>query len=199
MHIRISLKEYVLCPNMFCVIITGMIFEVLSINYDFRGFMIATRTDFMPTTEKTTQVMSFYKCLQNRHCFTFAEKEAGEFVRSIVLLKRLCRSQIILLRFLCCSLTYRFLYYRMLPIVIKEEESQTKYSRTRQEEIFQRFIGEVEKHYRRERSVKFYADSLCISPKYLSTVVYKVSRQLAGQWIDAYVILEAKTLLKSGS
>ena len=78
----------------------------------------------------------------------------------------------------------------MLPIVIKEEESQTKYSRTRQEEIFQRFIGEVEKHYRRERSVKFYADSLCISPKYLSTVVYKVSRQLAGQWIDAYVILE---------
>ena len=81
MHIRISLKEYVLRPNMFCVIITGMIFEVLSINYDFRGFMIATRTDFMPTTEKTTQVMSFYKCLQNRHCFTFAEKEAGEFVR----------------------------------------------------------------------------------------------------------------------
>ena len=50
MHIRISLKEYVLRPNMFCVIITGMIFEVLSINYDFRGFMIATRTDFMPTT-----------------------------------------------------------------------------------------------------------------------------------------------------
>ena len=86
----------------------------------------------------------------------------------------------------------------MLPVVLKEEESRSKYSHTRQEEIFQRFIGEVEKHYRKERSVKFYADLLCISPKYLSTVIYKISQQLAGEWIDAYVILEAKTLLKSG-
>ena len=198
MHIRISLKEYVLRPNMFCVIITGMIFEVLSINYDFRGFMIATRTDFMPTTEKTTQVMSFYKCLQNRHCFTFAEKEAGEFVRIYRSAKATLQESDHPFTIPMLQSYVQILYYRMLPIVIKEEESQTKYSRTRQEEIFQRFIGEVEKHYRRERSVKFYADSLCISPKYLSTVVYKVSRQLAGQWIDAYVILEAKTLLKSG-
>lgn len=108
MHIRISLKEYVLRPNMFCVIITGMIFEVLSINYDFRGFMIATRTDFMPTTEKTTQVMSFYKCLQNRHCFTFAEKEAGEFVRIYRSAKATLQESDHPLRFLCCSLTYRF-------------------------------------------------------------------------------------------
>ena len=92
----------------------------------------------------------------------------------------------------------QILYYRMLPIVLKEEESRSKYSHTRQEEIFQRFIGEVEKHYRKERSVKFYADLLCISPKYLSTVIYKISQQLAGEWIDAYEILEAKTLLKSG-
>ena len=61
LHVRISLKEYTLRPDMFCVIITGMIFEVLSISNDFRGFMIATRTNFMPVTEKTTQVMSFYK------------------------------------------------------------------------------------------------------------------------------------------
>ncbi|MFS2722854.1 AraC family transcriptional regulator [Bacteroides thetaiotaomicron] len=197
-HIRISLKEYVLRPNMFCVIITGMIFEVLSISYDFRGFMITTRTDFMPTTEKTTQVMSFYKCLQNRHCFTFAEKEAGEFVRIYRSAKATLQESDHPFKIPMLQSYVQILYYRMLPIVIKEEESQSKYSRTRQEEIFQRFIGEVEKHYRKERSVKFYADLLCISPKYLSTVVYKVSRQLAGQWIDAYVILEAKTLLKSG-
>jgi len=197
-HIRISLKEYVLCPNMFCVIITGMIFEVLSISYDFRGFMMATRTDFMPTTEKTTQVMSFYKCLQNRHCFTFAEKEVGEFVRIYRSAKATLQESDHPFRIPMLQSYVQILYYRMLPIVIKEEESQSKYSRTRQDEIFQRFIGEVEKHYRKERSVRFYADLLCISPKYLSTVIYKISQQLAGEWIDAYVILEAKTLLKSG-
>lgn len=197
-HIRISLKEYVLRPNMFCVIITGMIFEVLSISYDFRGFMIATRTNFMPVTEKTTQVMSFYKSLQNRHCYTFAEKEVAEFVRVYRSAKATLQDADHPFRIPMLQSYVQILYYRMLPIVTKEKESQSKYSHTRQEEIFQRFIGEVEKHYRKERSVRFYADLLCISPKYLSTVIYKISQQLAGEWIDAYVILEAKTLLKSG-
>ena len=198
LHVRISLKEYTLRPDMFCVIITGMIFEVLSISNDFRGFMIATRTNFMPVTEKTTQVMSFYKCLQSRHCFVLEEKEVMAFVGVYHSIKATLQELDHPYRIPMLQSYVQILYYRMLPIVLKEEESRSKYSLTRQEEIFQRFIGEVEKHYRKERSVKFYADLLCISPKYLSTVIYKISQQLAGEWIDAYVILEAKTLLKSG-
>ena len=198
LYVRISLKEYTLRPDMFCVIITGMIFEVLSISNDFRGFMIATRTNFMPVTEKTTQVMSFYKCLQSRHCFGLEEKEVMAFVGVYHSIKATLQELDHPYRIPMLQSYVQILYYRMLPIVLKEEESRSKYSHTRQEEIFQRFIGEVEKHYRKERSVKFYADLLCISPKYLSTVIYKISQQLAGEWIDAYVILEAKTLLKSG-
>lgn len=198
LHVRISLKEYTLRPDMFCVIITGMIFEVLSISNDFRGFMIATRTNFMPVTEKTTQVMSFYKCLQSRHCFGLEEKEVMAFVGVYHSIKATLQELDHPYRIPMLQSYIQILYYRMLPIVLKEEESRSKYSHTRQEEIFQRFIGEVEKHYRKERSVKFYADLLCISPKYLSTVIYKISQRLAGEWIDAYVILEAKTLLKSG-
>ena len=198
LHVRISLKEYTLRPDMFCVIITGMIFEVLSISNDFRGFMIATRTNFMPVTEKTTQVMSFYKCLQSRHCFVLEEKEVMAFVGVYHSIKATLQELDHPYRIPMLQSYVQILYYRMLPIVLKEEESRSKYSHTRQEEIFQRFIGEVEKHYRKERSVKFYADLLCISPKYLSTVIYRISQQLAGEWIDAYVILEAKTLLKSG-
>ena len=198
LHVRISLKEYTLRPDMFCVIITGMTFEVLSISNDFRGFMIATRTNFMPVTEKTTQVMSFYKCLQSRHCFVLEEKEVMAFVGVYHSIKATLQELDHPYKIPMLQSYVQILYYRMLPIVLKEEESRSKYSHTRQEEIFQRFIGEVEKHYRKERSVKFYADLLCISPKYLSTVIYKISQQLAGEWIDAYVILEAKTLLKSG-
>ena len=193
LHVRISLKEYTLRPDMFCVIITGMIFEVLSISNDFRGFMIATRTNFMPVTEKTTQVMSFYKCLQSRHCFVLEEKEVMAFVGVYHSIKATLQELDHPYRIPMLQSYIQILYYRMLPIVLKEEESRSKYSHTRQEEIFQRFIGEVEKHYRKERSVKFYADLLCISPKYLSTVIYKISQRLAGEWIDAYVILEAKT------
>ena len=166
LHVRISLKEYTLRPDMFCVIITGMIFEVLSISNDFRGFMIATRTNFMPVTEKTTQVMSFYKCLQSRHCFVLEEKEVMAFVGVYHSIKATLQELDHPYRIPMLQSYVQILYYRMLPIVLKEEESRSKYSHTRQEEIFQRFIGEVEKHYRKERSVKFYADLLCISPNY---------------------------------
>ena len=52
-------------------------------------------------------------------------------------------------------------------------------------------------NYKQERSVAFYADKLCVTAKYLSLISKEVSGQPAGNWIDEYVILEAKTLLKS--
>ena len=52
---------------------------------------------------------------------------------------------------------------------------------------------------RSERSVKFYADQLCLTPKHLSGVVKEVSGKTVGEWIDELVILEAKALLNSSS
>ncbi|MBQ2297918.1 MAG: AraC family transcriptional regulator, partial [Bacteroidaceae bacterium] len=46
------------------------------------------------------------------------------------------------------------------------------------------------------RSITFYADKLCISPKYLSSVVHSVSGKYATDWINQCVILEAKNMLK---
>lgn len=198
LQIRIALKEYVLHPNMFVIIIPGIIFEVLSTSDDFRGFMVATRNDFMPVTEKTTQVMSFYKCLQEKYCFTFEEKDVPEFVKVYRAIKETLLDEEHPFRISISQSYVQIMYYRMAPVVIKEAEMQSKYPRTRQEEIFYNFVNAVETHYRKERSVKFYADLLCLSPKYLSSVIYKVSQKLAGEWIDGYVILEAKTLLKSG-
>ncbi|MFQ6940936.1 MAG: helix-turn-helix domain-containing protein [Alistipes finegoldii] len=37
---------------------------------------------------------------------------------------------------------------------------------------------------------------LCITPKYLTTLIKRISGQSVSEWIDNYVILEAKTLLK---
>lgn len=68
---------------------------------------------------------------------------------------------------------------------------------SRQYELYARFFREVQKHYTQERSIAYYANLLCVTPKYLSQVVRRVSGRLAGEWISDYVILEAKALLKS--
>ena len=73
--------------------------------------------------------------------------------------------------------------------------SSSEYNRN--QEIYSRFIQAVQKNYVQERSITYYADLLCISPKYLSQVIKNVTGRLAGEWISDYVILEAKALLKS--
>ena len=66
----------------------------------------------------------------------------------------------------------------------------------RNDYIFDEFMILLNEHHIKERSVKFYANKMCITPRHLSLIIKKVSGETAAQWIDAYVILESKNLLK---
>lgn len=74
-----------------------------------------------------------------------------------------------------------------------ELENQTH---NRAKEYFTQFTQLLSENYKRERSVGFYARQLCITPKYLTTLIKRVSGKSVSEWIDNFVILEAKTLLK---
>lgn len=66
---------------------------------------------------------------------------------------------------------------------------------TRKEEILSKFILEVLQNFRSERSVSFYADKLCVTPKHLSAVAKDITGHTASELIDHYVIMEAKIML----
>lgn len=66
---------------------------------------------------------------------------------------------------------------------------------TRKEEILSKFVMEIIRNFRTERSVAFYADKLCMTPKHLSAVCKDVTSHTASELIDHYVIMEAKTML----
>ena len=70
---------------------------------------------------------------------------------------------------------------------------------TRADEIFTNFIRLVELHYKHERRVGWYAEMLTITPKYLSETVKGVSGRTPNEWIDSYVTLEVRVLLKTSS
>ena len=55
----------------------------------------------------------------------------------------------------------------------------------------------VNVHFTAERSVKFYADKLFVTPKHLTETVKEATGKTAGEWIDETVILEAKVLLQN--
>ncbi len=65
----------------------------------------------------------------------------------------------------------------------------------RSEIIFDEFLSLLDRYSSTDRNVKFYADKLNISTKYLSAVVKGVSGKTAARWIDEAVVQEAKNLL----
>lgn len=70
-------------------------------------------------------------------------------------------------------------------------------SSTRQSELFTGFITLVHEHCSRDREVSFYADKLCISTRYLSTIVRSMAQASAKELIDRLVMVEIKMLLQS--
>ncbi len=60
-----------------------------------------------------------------------------------------------------------------------------------------RFIALVIQSSKEHRSVDYYADKLCVTPRHLSKTIQQTISCTAKEWIDDYVILELKVTLHS--
>ena len=66
----------------------------------------------------------------------------------------------------------------------------------RSPEYFERLMSLLSEYYREQRNVEFYAEKMSISSKHLSRVIRDYTGKSVHQWIDEFVALEIKNLLK---
>ena len=90
------------------------------------------------------------------------------------------------------------MFYDLSNVIYRVQQIENK-RQTRADAIFTQFIKLVEDNYRHERRVSWYAEQMCITPKYLSETVKAVSKNTPNEWIDKYVTLEARVLLKTST
>lgn len=50
----------------------------------------------------------------------------------------------------------------------------------------------LDTYHGQERAIQFYADKMCLTPKYLSSMIKAYSGKGPLEWINEFVILEAK-------
>lgn len=67
---------------------------------------------------------------------------------------------------------------------------------THSREVFNQFIHLINKHSHQERQLTFYSNLLCLSERYLGTLIKQESGITAKVWIDKAVITDAQVLLK---
>ena len=88
------------------------------------------------------------------------------------------------------------MFYDMSGVIYRIEQSSAK-KQSRADVIFARFIALLQENFRIERRVSWYAKQLEITAKYLSEVVKNVSKRTPNEWIDSYVVLEIRVMLKN--
>lgn len=95
-------------------------------------------------------------------------------------------------KLLLLALTYRICSMYNRKLVNDGEEAGG-----RKNEIFIRLIQLIEKYYMQERGVEFYADKLCLSPKYLSAVSKSICGYTVQELVFKAIIRKCISLLKN--
>lgn len=69
--------------------------------------------------------------------------------------------------------------------------------KSRGDEIFEQFVELLRANYKSQHELGYYAEQMCLTPKYLSKAVRMATGRTATEWIDDYVTTESKALLSS--
>lgn len=87
-----------------------------------------------------------------------------------------------------------FLWY--VDYLWSRHEEANRQSQTREQRLFSDFIQLVSRDAAQQHQVEYYASCLCLSPRYVSTLIKNVSGKTAKEWIDDAIIIRTKIALK---
>lgn len=190
--VKLNLKEYEFRAGQVVVVSPGVVFELQSYpEDDMCNFtMIAFANSFMENWQKDNYLTAY---MQGRVCEAISDEELCRRTLALTELmwgvlhdknysKRTVQS---LLGVVFCQIDY----FR------QRQEERSPACVSRQEEVLERFIALVNEHACRERSVGFYADRLCMTPRYLGAVIRASSGKTVMEWVNEAVMQEAKLML----
>ena len=194
-----NLKEYRLKKDSLFIIGPKHILQIQSDNR-FKAHVIVITPDFLRRINiDTKHMMPLFLQFGSRPCMELTHKECTSLRSFISMVEQELEGPetdfaVEIVGGLIAATIYKV--GDILTHYIEEHPELENPIHNRAEEYFKQFTELLGEHYTRERSVGYYARQLCITPKYLTTLIKRISGKSVSEWIDSYVILEAKTLLK---
>lgn len=191
LRLRVNLREMEFKTGDLLIVSPGTVFEFLYVSPDWDLSMLAFSNSLMENWQKEELLQTY---LQGRLCLhlSLTAQEVQRMEQLFALLWEVVHDQ----PFPKASVQSLIsLFFHQVDFVRKSGQLAEKQKRTRQEEVFNRFLELVNKYAVRERSIAFYADRLYLTPRYLSTLVRQASGRTVMDWVNEAVVQEAKLRL----
>ncbi len=195
MKVKIDMVQYMVEPSSLMLIVPGQVFQVTEVSETIDIITIMMSEAF--TNSFFNEYSAFnqlYKSIMQKPLIPLSEELEKGFDVYVTLLDNLLKLgvktyQLDAAKHLTLSMFY--------GIVLTMHELDSIKPTDRPTLIFKEFQNLLQRHYRKEREVSFYADKLCISPKYLSAIVLQQTGKSAIRCINEYVLNECQALLLS--
>ena len=199
-RMRINLDTYEITPGMMIVNTPNNIIQVDEMN-EFAAIVIVVSENFIKGINiNLANTIPLHMVVQKRSYCMLPPQDINIFTQLSNVLENLVlqpesRYRLDAIRGIISALTYQ------LCDVFTRDMNATKVDKfkTRQRAMYEQFMILLNQHHCQEHSVGFYAEHICVSPKYLSSVIKQISGRTAAEWIDEYIVLEAKNLLRYSS
>lgn len=188
--------EYKACPGDIMIIGKGQIVLENSATPDFRSINMVLSYDFFNDAIKDVNELSSLFLFARRHPVC---KLNTDEMRCIGEYYSMVKARVEATDHRFRRQTVRSLIATMildLSNAIYRIQSNEVQVGMRAERIFADFIRLVEENCTVERRVSWYSEQLCLSPKYLSETVKSVSHRTPNDWIDNYVMIKLRVLLR---
>ena len=193
----VDTEEHMVTPGDVIIINEGTVTDNYMLSPDCKGIGLLISIDFFRETIKGMHELSQLFLFSRTHpVFSLTQEEIALLKAYFKAIKfkvedyeHHFRSDVV--RSLLISMIYD------ISNAIYRIQHANEHRQTRAEAIFTAFIKLVEANFRQERRVGWYGEQLHITPKYLSETVKQVSKRTPNEWIDNYVILEARVMLKN--
>ena len=194
-YVIINEHKYQLSPRTMCVSFPGTIIQAFKRSEGFNSYTLMFRTDFIGELN-IPSANSIHMQMRENPCMVLSQQQLDSILQICHLMhERDTRTDhpfhdqinLNMLTLLCFELAG--IYAHDIPV--KREPC------SRQDILFRRFLSLLATDITTSREVQYYADKLCITPKYLTIVTRQISGKSATEWITRSVILNAKALLSS--
>ena len=196
MRIRVNLKEMVVEANDILLITPGSIIDMVVCEGDCR--MAVMHIDNAKISRQPTlKIMLQFRSIIKYDSFIthLGESTMKQIVNGYKMLCTIVNDLELRYKDEALEGCFQMMISYWMSEIVRQNEMEPEIKISRNEQIFNTFLGLVRKNYMRNREVSYYADKLCITPKYLGVVVSQVSRRRPLDWIRDYVILDAKAML----
>ena len=199
-RLNVNLSEYCIEEGMIFMNVPGNIIrvnEILDVSKDeVRYVCVAMSKDFLQGMQlDANKIFNEGMSMMENPSVRLSQKEIEMVKCGLEVITRIVNSDALYKKEALLS-TLSSMFYLLMGVWRKREESQESTQTNRSKIIFDQFIKLVSEYHTQYRNVGFYADKLCLTPKYLSKLIKNATGRSAPDWIDQYVILEAKNLLK---